>query len=239
MSDKQPSFLQRFMANWRSALVAGILVLAPIAITIVAFVYLVNLSDALVMVLPSAWRPEQIFGFSIPGLGILLAITVISIVGLMTRNYIGRRAVKGIEYLFDRLPVIRGVYNSIKQLIDTLLTPQGKGVQEVVIIEYPRKGIWCFAFLTNQSSWLTEHSGRPLVNLFLPSTPNPTTGFYLLIPVEDVYQVNIKADQAFKLIMSAGIVAPRGDFEIKPYALKKNESASLETGNSPKVQNDE
>ena len=208
---------QKLLAGWRSALMAGLLALAPIAITFTAFVYLVRLSDGLVGILPKAWQPEQILGFPIPGLGIVMAVVVISLVGLMTRNYLGKKAVRGVEYLFERVPFVRGVYHSIKQLSDTVLTPKGKSIHEVVIIEYPRKGIWCFAFLTNDQPWAIDVHGKPMVNLFLPSTPNPTTGFYLLVPAEDVYRVGIKTDQAVKLIMSAGIVSPEHQMQMTPY----------------------
>ncbi|MEC8380427.1 MAG: DUF502 domain-containing protein [Myxococcota bacterium] len=228
--DAPKTFAQKILAGWRSALMAGLLALAPIAITFAAFVYLVRLSDGLVSILPHAWQPEQILGFPIPGLGIVVAVVFISLVGLMTRNYIGKKAVRGLEYLFERVPVVRGVYNSIKQLSDTLLTPKEKSIHEVVIIEYPRKGIWCFAFLTNDNSWALDVNGKPLINLFLPSTPNPTTGFYLLVPVEDVYRVDIKTEQAVKLIMSAGIVSPDNQLKLTPF-MPPNQTLSPDDAN--------
>jgi uncharacterized membrane protein len=224
-----PSFLQRFLSSWKSALIAGLLVLAPVGFTIFIFSYLVLFSDGLVRILPDALQPEVNLGFNIPGLGILLAFILVSLVGLMMRYYAGRQLVKGVEHLLVRLPLVRGIYQSIKQLSQTLFSSSGKGFQEVVVIEYPRKGIWCFAFLTNDSTWLETKDGQRLINIFLPSTPNPTTGFYLLIPIQDVYQVNLKVDEAFKLIMSAGIVAPKEDYTLQNYAIK-NQAISEQKG---------
>jgi uncharacterized membrane protein len=198
-------------AKLRADLLAGILVLAPIAITTWVFFVLVGLADGMIRVLPAAARPETYLGFPIPGLGIVLTLVLVAITGLTMRYYAGQKVVEWYESVLARVPLLSGVYQGFKQLVNTLFSQRGQHFRQVVLVEYPRKGIYCFAFVTNEDTFLkVEGNVDRLISVFLPTTPNPTSGFYLLVPAQDLLKVDITTEEAFKLIMSAGIVPPGG-----------------------------
>lgn len=194
-------------SHFRLSFMAGILVIGPLWLTGWLLLKLFVFFDGAIKILPSAWQPEALIGRDIPGLGIVLSLLFVYLCGVGTRAYAGRQLVSFFEGILDRVPFINTIYQSIKQLMSTLFSAQGTHFRDVVLVEYPRKGIYCFAFLTNDSQYL-EVSGEKLLSIFLPSTPNPTTGFYLLLPTRDVWNVDLTVEEAFKLIMSAGIVTP-------------------------------
>ena len=208
--------VNRFFNNLKSAFLAGALVLAPLGITAWVFFGLVGVADKVIDFLPASLRPETYLGFGIPGLGVLITLVGVALVGLAMRMYTGRRVVEFYEGLLARVPVLNAVYQGLKQLIETLFGQQGTHFREVVLIEYPRRGIHCMAFLTNQDAFVQVGSADvaaedALISVFLPTTPNPTSGFYLLVPRKDVRRIDIGVEEAFKLIMSAGIVTPDTD----------------------------
>ena len=193
----------------RDDLLAGILVLAPVGITAWVFFFLVGIADGMIRLLPEAVRPETYLGFPIPGLGVVLALILVALTGLTMRYYAGQKVVEWYESLLSRVPLVSGVYQGFKQLVNTLFTERGQHFRQVVLLEYPRTGIYCFAFVTNEDAFLkVEGSYDRLISVFLPTTPNPTSGFYLLVPAQDLLKVDISTEEAFKLIMSAGIVPP-------------------------------
>jgi len=193
----------------RDDLLAGILVLAPVGITAWVFFFLVGIADGMIGLLPAVVRPETYLGFPIPGLGVLLALILVAITGLTMRYYAGQKVVEWYEGMLSRVPLVSGVYQGFKQLVNTLFTQRGQHFRQVVLVEYPRKGLYCFAFVTNEDTFLkVEGSVDRLISIFLPTTPNPTSGFYLLVPAQDLLKVDITTEEAFKLIMSAGIVPP-------------------------------
>ena len=200
--------------NWvflelRSALLAGVLVLAPLGVTSWVFFALVGRADGVLELLPHRLQPEILLGFNIPGLGILLSLMFVIAVGSMMQYYTGRRVVELYEGVLSRVPVLSGIYQGVKQLIDTIFMRKGAHFREVLLVEYPREGLYCMAFLTNETPYLTLPEGGPeLISIFLPTTPNPTSGFYLLVPRADVRRLNLTPEEAFKVIMSAGIVTP-------------------------------
>ena len=208
--------MQRFSATMgalRSALVAGGLALAPLGITIWVFVQLIELADGVVGLLPVQYQPQELLGFEIPGLGIVITLIVVAAFGVMLRNYLGRRVVEFYEAILARVPILSGVYQGLKELFATLFSSRGQHFRQVVLVEYPRKGLYCLAFMTNDTEYLRLTDEEPesnLVSIFLPTTPNPTSGFYLLVPRSDIRLVDLGVEQAFKLIMSAGIVTPSG-----------------------------
>ncbi len=201
--------LSRIFASLRGALLAGVLVLAPLGVTFWVFFALVRLTDGVLLLLPGSVQPEQLVGFAIPGLGVVLTVLLVAMVGYTMQYYTGRRVVEFYERMLARVPVLSGIYQGVKQLIDTVLMQKGAHFREVVIVEYPRHGVYCLAFLTNeQSSIVLDGDSPDLISIFLPTTPNPTSGFYLLLPRRDVRKVDLSVEEAFKLIMSAGIVTP-------------------------------
>ncbi|MGB0639320.1 MAG: DUF502 domain-containing protein [Myxococcota bacterium] len=197
--------------TFKSALLAGVLVLAPLGITFWVFFALVGLADGLIRMLPSAWQPSTYLGFPIPGLGVLVALILVMGTGFFMRYFAGQKVVEWYERLLGRVPLLSGVYQGLKQLTNTVFTQRGQHFRQVVLMEYPRKGLYCFAFVTNEESFMAvEGQTERLISVFLPTTPNPTSGFYLLVPARDLMKVDISSEEAFKLIMSAGIVTPGG-----------------------------
>ncbi len=183
------------------------LVIVPFAVTAWVLVYLVSFLEKAVRLLPDAVQPENLFGFPIPGLGILLAVTTVLLVGLATNNYFGRRLVDLSERILSRLPLVSSLYTGIKQLMEALFASERGSFRQVVLIEWPRKGSRVIAFHTGEA-FIRGDDGQKYANVFMPSTPNPTTGFYLVLPAEEVIALDLTVEEAFKLIMSAGMVAP-------------------------------
>ena len=197
--------------KFRSDLLAGILVLAPLGLTAWVFFGLVNLADGLIRLLPAAARPETYLGFPIPGLGVIVALILVLLTGFTMRYYAGQKVVAWYEIALGRVPLLSGIYQGLKQLINTVFRKGGHHFRQVVVIEYPRKGIYCLAFVTNEEAFISvEGDDSRLISIFLPTTPNPTSGFYLLIPANDLRKIDMSSEEAFKLIMSAGIVTPGG-----------------------------
>ena len=218
----EQSIVQRFFSHLKLSIVAGLLVSTPFLLTGWLLFKLFGFIDSTIDILPEKWQPKAIFGTDIPGLGILLSIAFIYVCGLATHNYAGKQMVRFYETLLTRVPLINGLYQAIKQFVGTLFSEKGNNFREVVLIEYPRNGIFSFAFLTNQKTYMTvepQEIDEPatLLSIFLPSTPNPTTGFYLLVPQKDVWSVDLSVEEAFKLIMSAGIVTPDLKRSARPY----------------------
>ena len=197
----------RFQAD----LLAGLLVLAPLALTAWLFFKLVNLADGLIRLLPAAARPETYLGFPIPGLGVIVALILVLLTGFTMRYYAGQKVVAWYEMALGRVPLLSGIYQGLKQLMNTLFRKGGHHFRQVVVVEYPRKGIYCLAFVTNEEPFICIEGGdERLISIFLPTTPNPTSGFYLLVPATDLRKIDMSSEDAFKLIMSAGIVTPGG-----------------------------
>lgn len=199
--------MRSYLQQIRTWFLAGILVGVPAAVTIWVLVSLVGFLEGAVKLLPDALEPENLLGFRIPGLGILLALSTVLLIGLATRSYIGSRTIALYENLIARLPVVSWIYQGIKQLLEAVFLSDKGHFQKVVMVEYPRKDAWALAFRTG-TAFMQGADGTKMINVFLPTTPNPTSGFYLVLPESDVVDVDITVEQAFKLIMSAGIVAP-------------------------------
>lgn len=214
-------------SHFRLSFMAGLLVIGPLWLTGWLLLKLFVFFDGAIRILPDAWQPNALFGQDVPGLGIVLSLVFVYLCGVGTRAYAGKQLVSFFEGVLDRVPFINTVYQSIKQLMSTLFSEQATHFQDVVLVEYPRKGIYCFAFLTNNNHFL-EVSEQKLLSIFLPSTPNPTTGFYLLLPQDAVWNVDLTVEEAFKLIMSAGIVTPDVLRTATPYVTARQESSPSE-----------
>jgi uncharacterized membrane protein len=187
-------------------------VVVPVGITFWVFFALVDMADGLIRALPVVLQPETHLGFPIPGLGVLLTMVVVFLVGLGMRNYAGRRVFEALERMLARVPLASSIYHGIKQVMETVAANRGEQFRQVVLVEYPRKGLYCLAFVTNQKHFLDVEGAAesdPMVSIFLPTTPNPTSGFYLLVPQSELRRVDMSVEEAFKLIMSAGIVTPK------------------------------
>jgi uncharacterized membrane protein len=189
-------------------LFAGTLVLAPLGITIWVFWTLVGLADGLLRLLPAHLQPQAILGVHVPGLGVLLTVVVVAVVGMAMRYYAGRRIVEAYERLLQKVPLLSGVYVGFKQLFETIFSQDGRNFREVVVLEYPRPGIWSLGFVTSDRPVIAAPDGSALTSVFVPTTPNPTSGFYLLVSRAELRPAGLSVEEAFKAIMSAGIVLP-------------------------------
>jgi uncharacterized membrane protein len=176
------------MGHIRRYLVAGLLVWVPLGITVLVIKFLVDLMDRTLLLLPPGIRPDNLLGFTIPGLGVLLTVVVVLVTGVIAANLVGRKFVQFGEYLLARIPLVRSIYSGVKQVMETMFSGGGKSFRSVVLIEYPRKGVWTLAFLTGErgAAEIEAKTGGPVSHLFVPTTPNPTSGFFLAVPTDDV-----------------------------------------------------
>ncbi|HEY5597354.1 MAG TPA: DUF502 domain-containing protein [Kiloniellales bacterium] len=194
----------------RNYFFAGILVTAPISITIwVTWEVLTFVDNQVVPLVPPAWNPETYLPFSIPGLGVLVMIVFLTAVGFFTAGLVGRTLVGLGEGILDRMPVIRGIYSAVKQLIETVFKEKSRAFRDVVLIQYPRPDSWAIGFITGETETNVQH-GTPknVVNVFLPTTPNPTSGFLLFVPENEVVPLSMSIEEGIKMVVSGGIVTP-------------------------------
>ena len=197
------------MKRIRRYLVAGILVWVPLAVTYTLLRFVVGLMDRTLLLLPRQYRPEELLGFQIPGLGVILMIIVLLVTGLLAANFVGRAFVGGWESLLDRIPVVRSIYSAAKNFAEMVFSDSSQSFKKVLLIEYPRKGLYSLAFQT--STELGEVQGRKgeeIVCCFVPTTPNPTSGFIVIVPKKDVTVLDMEVDEALKMIISLGVVVP-------------------------------
>jgi uncharacterized membrane protein len=193
----------------RKYFITGLLILVPLAITLWVLNLIIGTMDQSLLLLPARWRPETLFGFSIPGLGSILTLLIIFLTGVATRNFIGRQVVALWEAVLKRIPVVSSIYSSVKQVSDTLLSSSGNAFRTAVLVQYPRQGCWTIAFVTGVPGGdVRNHLHGDFVSLYVPTTPNPTSGFFLMVPRADTIELNMNVDDALKYIVSMGVVAP-------------------------------
>ena len=197
-------------ARLRTYLLAGIAVTAPIGITIYLAVLFVKLVDDRVRgLLPAEFDPSRYLPFDIPGLGLLALLLVLLVVGFFAASLVGRIVFRLGERLIDRVPVARSVYGALKQIFETVFADSSPSFREVVLVEYPRRGLWAVGFITGHAKGeVKERIDHDLVNIFLPTTPNPTSGLLLFLPREDLVPLDMSVEDGMKMVISAGIVTP-------------------------------
>jgi uncharacterized membrane protein len=197
------------MKRLRRYLVAGLLIWAPLAVTFVLLRLAVNIMDKTLAIIPQQYRPEELLGFHIPGLGVILTFVVLFITGMLAANIVGRYVVGGWESLLDRIPIVRTIYGGAKNFAEIVFSDSNDSFKNVLLIEYPRKGLYSLAFQT--SSELGEVQGRTgedVVCCFVPTTPNPTSGFVIMVPRREITVLDMEVDEALKMIISLGVVVP-------------------------------
>ena len=222
----------------RKYFVTGLLILVPLAITIWVLSLIISTMDQSLLLLPERWRPEAVVGFHIPGLGTILTLLFIFLTGLATRNFIGKRIVWLWEGMLTRIPVVRSIYSSVKQVSDTLFSSSGNAFRKALLVQYPRQGSWTIGFLTGVPGGdVRNHLQGDYVSLYIPTTPNPTSGFFLMVPRADTIELDMNVDEALKYIVSMGVVAPEY-FEkkliidpAKVEATDRHQAKQTETGN--------
>lgn len=199
----------RVLRTLRRYLIAGLLVWVPILATVLVLRFIVGLMDRTLLLLPPHLRPEALLGVNIPGLGALLSVLVLLLTGLLVTNIIGRTLVGFWEDLLNRIPFIRAVYGGVKSFSETLLSNSGNSFKKALLIEYPRKGAWSVGFQTaGEIAEITERTGEPQVCVFIPTTPNPTSGFIVMVPRSQVIELDMSVEAALKMIVTLGVVAP-------------------------------
>ena len=165
--------------------------------------------DKTVLLLPPEWQPANLLGFSIPGFGVIIALSILLLTGMLAANLFGRRFVEMWERILNRIPLVRSIYSSVKQISSTIFDPSGKSFRKVVLLEYPRKGLWSIGFLTNDSMGDELCSvDDTLVSVFIPTTPNPTSGFIIMTRKDEITELNMNVEEAFKFVISMGVIIP-------------------------------
>ena len=199
------------MAALKKYIIAGLLVWLPFAATVVIVKLVIDLLDKTILLLPPEWHPVALLGFSIPGFGIILALSILLLTGMLAANLFGRRFVEIWERLLNKIPLVRSIYSSIKQISNTIFDPSGKSFRKVVMLQYPRKGLWSIGFLTNDNvgDEMSAVDDR-LVTVFIPTTPNPTSGFIIMTRNDEITELDMSVEEGFKFIISMGVIIPDG-----------------------------
>jgi uncharacterized membrane protein len=198
--------MRRFLRRY---LISGLLVWVPILVTVLVIRFILDLMDQTLLLLPAAVRPETLFGVHIPGLGALLAVLLLIFTGMLVSNFIGRSLVGLWEDLLNRIPFVRALYSGVKSFSTTILSNQGNSFKKVMLIEYPRQGLWSIGFQTaGDVPLISQHTGEPQVCVFIPTTPNPTSGFIMMVPRSQAIELEMSVDAAMKMIVTLGVVAP-------------------------------
>jgi len=207
------------MTRLRRYLITGLLVWLPIGVTLLVVKLLVDLMDETLVVLPEAYRPDQLLGIHIPGLGVVLSVLVVLSTGVVMAHFFGQQLLAAWEAILNRIPLVRSIYSSVKQLSETLLSSGGQSFRKVLLIEYPRKGLWTLAFQTGTEIGEAQaKTGAEVINVYVPTTPNPTSGFFLMVPRRDAVELEMSVDEGLKMIISMGVVVPKWHKEPPPTA---------------------
>jgi uncharacterized membrane protein len=191
-------------------LIAGLLVWVPLGITIWVLHFLVTSLDSILLLFPESARPEALFGFYIPGIGVVIAFVILLGTGMIAANFIGLRLMRAVESVLTRIPFVKSIYSSVKQVSDTLLSPQGNAFRKALLVEFPHPGSWTIAFQTgNPAPAVSIRLDGEHVSVYVPTTPNPTSGYFVIVPRTRVHELDMTVDEALKYIISMGVVAPR------------------------------
>jgi uncharacterized membrane protein len=189
--------------------ITGLLVLVPVVITFWVLSSLIQTMDQSLLLLPEDWRPKKLFGFSMFGLGALLTLVVIFVTGLIATNIFGQQIILLWEAMLSRVPVVKSIYSSVKQVSDTIFSDSSNAFRQALLVEFPRKGVWTVAFLTGEPGGdVKNHLKDDFVSVYVPTTPNPTGGYFLMLPKDEVVELDMSVDQALKYIISMGTVEP-------------------------------
>jgi len=199
------------MAALRRYLIAGVIAITPVVVTIMLVSWFIGISDRAIALLPHHLQPDALFGFHIPGLGVLLTLLLVIIVGWLATNFIGSHFMGWIDLLMDRIPIVRSIHSAVKQLMESLLSGSGKAFQRVVLVPFPKDDSWTIGFVTGESTWPTggEADAELLASVFVPTTPIPTSGWLLYVPVSRLKPLDISVEEGMKIVLSGGMLTPK------------------------------
>lgn len=199
------------IASFRNNFLTGLAVVLPVAVTIWAVWSFIGFVDARVLpFLPAKYNPLTYYDLDVRGMGLIVFLVFTTVIGSLTKGLFGRSLVRAAEAFVDRMPVVRSLYNGLKQIIETVVSQSSNSFEKACLVEYPRKGIWAVAFISTDSEGelLTKTGQEAMTSVFLPTTPNPTSGFLLFVPTKDVIKLDMSVEEAAKLVISAGLVMP-------------------------------
>ncbi len=202
------SFLRRY-------LVAGLLVWLPLVATFFVIRLLVQWMDQSLHLLPQNYHPENFLGFAVPGLGVALSFLILLLTGLVAANLFGRKLVGLWERVLSRIPLVRSIYSAVNQLVETMFSDSGQSFRKVLLVEFPRRGLWTLAFLTGtEQGEAQQKTGRDVINVYIPTTPNPTGGYFVMVPKADVQELDMSVDEGLKMLLSMGAVVPDAEHPV-------------------------
>lgn len=190
-------------------LITGLLIWLPLAVTLWIIDFVITAMDRTLLLLPESWRPESAFGIHLPGFGLLVSVLIIFVTGLLTANFLGQRLLRWWEAAVGRIPIINSIYSSVKQVSDTMLSQKGNAFRKVVLVEFPQRGQWTMGFVVGSpGARLTPHLGAEKVTVYVPTAPNPTSGYVIMADPRELRDVDVSVDEAFKFHVSLGVVTP-------------------------------
>ena len=193
----------------RKYIIAGLLVWMPLGITFLVIRAIVGLLDRTLLLLPEPYQPDNLLGMHIPGLGVLLAAILVLTTGMIVANFLGKRLVVSWEHFLARIPLVRSLYAAIKQIMEAVLSTDAQSFRKVLLIEYPRKGVWSLAFLTSDNlGEVQAKTSSEVISVFIPTTPNPTSGFIIMVQKDDVIELDMAVEDGLKMIISLGVAVP-------------------------------
>mgnify|MGYP000556563681 FL=1 len=206
------------MSALRKWLFSGLLTLVPLVITLWVLDWVVSTLDQTLRILPEAWQPQQLLGMNIPGLGVLFALLIVLSIGALASNFIGNKLVNWWHALLHRIPVVRSIYSGVKQVSDTLFSEKGNAFRKALLVQWPREGMWTIAFLTGQPGGdVARHlNGQDYVSVFVPTTPNPTGGYFVMVHKRDCVELTMSVDEALTYVISMGVIVPGGPKALEP-----------------------
>ena len=211
--------------------ITGLLIWIPLGITLVVLNWLISTMDQSLDLLPTQLRPESLWGVHVPGFGAVLTVLVVFLTGLLAANFIGQRLVRFWEGVLGRIPVVKSIYHGVKQVSDTVLADTGQAFRKVLLVQYPRSGSWTIAFQTGRPGGdVLNHLRGEYVSVYVPTTPNPTSGFFLMMPRSDVVELDMTVDEALKYVISMGVVAPAGGEVKRAVPIAAGEARHAEAG---------
>lgn len=199
-----------FVNRLRAYFMAGILITAPISITVyLGWLFITFVDGKITPLLPAKYNPESYLPYGLPGLGVVIAVVGLILIGALTAGFVGRFFQRVWDSLMDNVPILRGVYKALKQILETVTAQQSAAFREAVLVEYPRKGMWVIAFITGKTEGEVQAiTEEEVINLFVPTTPNPTSGFLIFVPKQDIVKLSMKVEDALKMVISGGLVTP-------------------------------
>ena len=198
------------MGALRKWFVAGLLVIVPVAITVAVLNWIVGTLDQTLLILPRSWHPDELLGYHIPGFGVLLTLAILLIVGAVASNFVGKKLVGLGDRIVSRIPVVRSIYSSVKQVSDTIFSESGNAFRTAVLVQWPRPDVWTIAFVTGTPGGDVANylHGEDYVSVYVPTTPNPTGGYFVMLRKSDCIELRMSVDDALKYVVSMGVVAP-------------------------------